>query len=232
MGAVSRLVGNFEGWYLSLDPDLGRASGGKLGRYEVLRDDLLPPWLRSVAEAECCRIPASLPRAEGGCGPVGYLGGVIWRVRKPTVFTARSRHARCTALKVSPTPQGSGTRGRRLAGREAHSTTCQSGRVTSPTCGSSSLPFASILDTLGPMLAKVYSCAVIGLDGAIVEVEVDTSNGLPSFVVVGPGTHFHGPVYGKAAQDCGPDQTRLRAGLTRSPTACLDVQAVPGHDAG
>ena len=35
------------------------------------------------------------------------------------------------------------------------------------------------------MLAKVYSCAVIGLDAAIVEVEVDTANGLPSFVVVG-----------------------------------------------
>jgi magnesium chelatase family protein len=35
------------------------------------------------------------------------------------------------------------------------------------------------------LLAKVYSCAVIGLDGAIVEVEVDTANGLPSFVVVG-----------------------------------------------
>ena len=35
------------------------------------------------------------------------------------------------------------------------------------------------------MLAKVYSCAVIGLEGAIVEVEVDTANGLPTFVVVG-----------------------------------------------
>ena len=35
------------------------------------------------------------------------------------------------------------------------------------------------------MLAKVYSCAVIGLEGAVVEVEVDTANGLPSFVVVG-----------------------------------------------
>jgi magnesium chelatase family protein len=35
------------------------------------------------------------------------------------------------------------------------------------------------------MLAKVYSCAVIGLEAAIVEVEVDTANGLPSFVVVG-----------------------------------------------
>jgi len=27
------------------------------------------------------------------------------------------------------------------------------------------------------MLAKVTSCAVVGLDGAIVEVEVDTSRG-------------------------------------------------------
>ncbi len=35
------------------------------------------------------------------------------------------------------------------------------------------------------MLAKVYSCAVIGLDGVIVEVEVDTANGLPSFIIVG-----------------------------------------------
>ena len=35
------------------------------------------------------------------------------------------------------------------------------------------------------MLAKVYSCAIVGLEGAVVEVEVDTANGLPSFVVVG-----------------------------------------------
>jgi magnesium chelatase family protein len=35
------------------------------------------------------------------------------------------------------------------------------------------------------MLAKVKSGAVIGLDGAIVEVEVDISNGLPSFTIVG-----------------------------------------------
>jgi hypothetical protein len=27
------------------------------------------------------------------------------------------------------------------------------------------------------MLAKVYSCAVVGLEGEIVEVEVDTANG-------------------------------------------------------
>ena len=35
------------------------------------------------------------------------------------------------------------------------------------------------------MLAKVRSCAVVGLDGAIVEVEVDISPGLPSFTIVG-----------------------------------------------
>jgi magnesium chelatase family protein len=38
---------------------------------------------------------------------------------------------------------------------------------------------------MGSMLARVYSCAVIGLEGVIVEVEVDTSEGLPSIVIVG-----------------------------------------------
>src|SRR2546421_8627111 len=35
------------------------------------------------------------------------------------------------------------------------------------------------------MLAKVRSCAVIGLEGAIVEVEVDLANGLAAFMIVG-----------------------------------------------
>lgn len=35
------------------------------------------------------------------------------------------------------------------------------------------------------MLAKVQSCAVIGLEGALVEVEVDLSNGLSAFNIVG-----------------------------------------------
>jgi len=35
------------------------------------------------------------------------------------------------------------------------------------------------------VLAKVHSCAIVGLEGAIVEVEVDTSRGLPSFTIVG-----------------------------------------------
>jgi len=35
------------------------------------------------------------------------------------------------------------------------------------------------------MLARVFSCAVIGLEGVIVEVEVDTAPGLPSIIIVG-----------------------------------------------
>lgn len=35
------------------------------------------------------------------------------------------------------------------------------------------------------MLAKVFSCAVIGLEGGLVEVEVDIAQGLPAFTVVG-----------------------------------------------
>lgn len=35
------------------------------------------------------------------------------------------------------------------------------------------------------MLARVISCAVIGLEGVVVEVEVDTGQGLPAIVIVG-----------------------------------------------
>ncbi|MCH6555392.1 MAG: hypothetical protein IH797_02125 [Chloroflexi bacterium] len=35
------------------------------------------------------------------------------------------------------------------------------------------------------MLAKVSSCAVVGLGGEVVEVEVDISQGLPAFSIVG-----------------------------------------------
>ena len=35
------------------------------------------------------------------------------------------------------------------------------------------------------MLARVLSCAVVGLDSALVEVEVDLSQGLPAFTIVG-----------------------------------------------
>ena len=35
------------------------------------------------------------------------------------------------------------------------------------------------------MLARVYSCAVIGLEGVVVEVEVDYGEGLPGITIVG-----------------------------------------------
>jgi magnesium chelatase family protein len=35
------------------------------------------------------------------------------------------------------------------------------------------------------MLAKVITCAVVGLEGVLVEAEVDISPGLPSFTNVG-----------------------------------------------
>ena len=35
------------------------------------------------------------------------------------------------------------------------------------------------------MLARIFSCAVIGLEGVVVEVEVDSGQGLPSIVIVG-----------------------------------------------
>ena len=35
------------------------------------------------------------------------------------------------------------------------------------------------------MLARVYSCAVIGLEGVVVEVEVDYTSGLPGMTIVG-----------------------------------------------
>ena len=40
------------------------------------------------------------------------------------------------------------------------------------------------------MLARVYSCAVIGLEGVIVEVEVDISDGLPYIMIVGSIGHL------------------------------------------
>jgi magnesium chelatase family protein len=35
------------------------------------------------------------------------------------------------------------------------------------------------------MLAKVTSCALVGLEGVLVDVEVDTSRGMPSLIIVG-----------------------------------------------
>jgi hypothetical protein len=35
------------------------------------------------------------------------------------------------------------------------------------------------------MLARVFSCAVVGLEGVVIEVEVDYTNGLPGMTIVG-----------------------------------------------
>jgi magnesium chelatase family protein len=72
------------------------------------------------------------------------------------------------------------------------------------------------------MLAKTYSCAVIGLEGYIVEVEVDISPGLPSFTVVGlPDT---------AVQEA---RERVRAAIRNSgytfPARRITVNLAPAH---
>lgn len=45
--------------------------------------------------------------------------------------------------------------------------------------------FSPLLVYTFPMLARVFSCAVIGLEGVVVEVEVDYTNGLPGVTIVG-----------------------------------------------
>jgi magnesium chelatase family protein len=51
--------------------------------------------------------------------------------------------------------------------------------------GFSSFDFSPILIYTLSMLARVYSCAVIGLDGVVVEVEVDYTAGFPGMTIVG-----------------------------------------------
>lgn len=72
------------------------------------------------------------------------------------------------------------------------------------------------------MLAKVFSCALIGLDGFVVEVEVDISAGLPSFTVVGlPDT---------AVQEA---RERVRSAIKNSgcffPAKRVTVNLAPAH---
>ncbi len=72
------------------------------------------------------------------------------------------------------------------------------------------------------MLAKVITCAVVGLEGAIVEVEVDISPGLPVFTIVGlPDT---------AVQEA---RERVRAAIRNSgcafPMKRIVVNLAPAH---
>ena len=70
------------------------------------------------------------------------------------------------------------------------------------------------------MLAKVISCAVVGLEGALVEVEVDISPGLPSFTIVG--------LPDKAVQEA---RERVRSAIRNSgykfPTRRITVNLAP-----
>jgi magnesium chelatase family protein len=36
------------------------------------------------------------------------------------------------------------------------------------------------------MLARIFSCAVVGLEGVVIEVEVDYTNGLPGMTMSSP----------------------------------------------
>jgi len=70
------------------------------------------------------------------------------------------------------------------------------------------------------MLTKVKTCAIVGLEGAVVEVEVDISPGLPAFNIVGlPDT---------AVQEA---RERARAAIRNSgcefPTRRITVSLVP-----
>ena len=70
------------------------------------------------------------------------------------------------------------------------------------------------------MLAKVKSAAVVGLEGAVVEVEVDLSSGLPSFTIVGLGD--------KAVQEA---RERVRSAIRNSyykfPSRRITVNLAP-----
>ncbi len=49
----------------------------------------------------------------------------------------------------------------------------------------SRVDFNIIPSKLGAMLDYVFSCAVIGLDGVIIDIEVDFGQGLPHMAIVG-----------------------------------------------
>ena len=72
------------------------------------------------------------------------------------------------------------------------------------------------------MLAKVTSCAVVGLDGSLIQVEVDISRGLPSMTIVG--------LPDAAVQE---SRERVRAAIKNTglpfPTERLTINLAPAH---
>ena len=82
------------------------------------------------------------------------------------------------------------------------------------------IDFPSGLDYIFLMLARVYSCAVIGLEGVIVEVEVDTTQGLP-------GTDIEG-LPDKAVQESRSRvQSAVKNGRLRYPRERIVVNLAP-----
>ncbi len=70
------------------------------------------------------------------------------------------------------------------------------------------------------MLARVYSCAVIGLEGVIVEVEADTTQGLPGTDIVG--------LPDKAVQESRSRvQTAVKNAMLRYPRERIVVNLAP-----
>jgi hypothetical protein len=66
------------------------------------------------------------------------------------------------------------------------------------------------------MLARVYSCAVIGLDGVVVEVEVDYTAGFPGMTIVG--------LPDAAIQE---SRERVQATVRKAGVRCLVVNIAP-----
>lgn len=60
------------------------------------------------------------------------------------------------------------------------------------------------------MLPKVSSCAVVGLDGALVDVEVDLSNGVPGFTNVVPNNQSKCPGQSRNTGEIGGDGCTVR----------------------
>jgi len=71
------------------------------------------------------------------------------------------------------------------------------------------------------MLGKVHSCAIDGLEEAIVEVEAGTSRGLPSFTIVGLLDEGAGAVPWPASLTGPPDRLRPRTYLEGQPLAVM-----------
>jgi hypothetical protein len=61
------------------------------------------------------------------------------------------------------------------------------------------------------MLGRVFSCAVIGLEGVVVDVEVDYGQGLPGITILGPKDHHFFRDFGGRFIRTGPQEGAFKA---------------------